>query len=100
MAGKSLKESLGGIDRRTDAARKARRTMHSEMHALAKDISEYCGEPRLFAQYLGRIKAVGLGTAYRAFSDLKDGVRRRTVKERGRWWMWRTKNLQEEEKMA
>ena len=100
MAGTSLKESLGTAAGRVDAAKKARRTMHSEMHALAKDVSEYCGEPRLFAQYLGRIKSVGLGTAYHAFSDLKDGRRRRSVKEPGRWWMWRTKYLQNQAKAA
>ncbi|HXK36464.1 MAG TPA: hypothetical protein VJ553_02690 [Candidatus Paceibacterota bacterium] len=100
MATKSLKESMGGIQKRADEVRTARRTMHSEMHALAKDVSEYCGEPRLFAQYLGRIKAIGLGRAYRAFSDLKDGRRRHVINEPGKWWMWRTKNLQDAEKVS
>jgi hypothetical protein len=100
MAAKTLKESLGSAHKRAEEAKKARRTMHSETHALAKDVSEYCGEPKLFARYLGRIKAVGLGHAYRAFSDLKDGRRRRAIKEPGKWWMWRTKYLQEEEKAA
>ncbi len=89
-----------GFTQNADSAAKARRTMHSEMHALAKDISEFCGEPERFAQYLGRIKAVGLPVAYRAFSDLKDGVNRRSVKEAAKWWMWRTKDLQKGKRMA
>ena len=85
---------------KSDSLAMARRTMHSEMHALAKEISEYCGEPKLFAQYLGRIKAIGLRDAYRSFSDLKDGVNRHVVKESAKWWMWRTKDLQSKQTMA
>ncbi len=73
----------------------ARRTMHSEMHALAKDISEYCGEETLFAQFLGRIKTVGLPIAYQAFSELRARVDQRHIRQPGRWWMWKTKSLRE-----
>lgn len=47
------------------------RGIHSEIHALAKDISEYCGEPKKFALYLGVIKRIGKDRAYRIFSELK-----------------------------
>ncbi len=47
--------------------------MHSEMHALAKEISEYCGEPKKFGMYLGIIKGIGLGATYRLFSQIKQG---------------------------
>lgn len=47
------------------------RGIHSEIHALAKDISEYCGEPKKFALYLGVIKRIGKNKAYQIFSELK-----------------------------
>ncbi len=97
---RKLGESLGSRIDAEEQAKKARRTIHSEMHALAKDVSEFCDEPERFARYLGRIKSVGLPVAYHAFSDLKDGVRRRSVKNAARWWMWRTKDLQKKVPMA
>ena len=45
--------------------------IHSEKHALAKEISEYCGEPAKFAMYLGIIKNIGLSRAYRIFAELR-----------------------------
>lgn len=45
--------------------------IHSEMHALAKEISEYCGEPKKFAMYLGIIKNIGLPRAYKIFAELR-----------------------------
>ena len=47
------------------------RGIHSEIHALAKDISEYCKEPKKFALYLGIIKRIGKNRAYRIFSEIK-----------------------------
>jgi len=45
--------------------------IHSEIHALAKDISEYCKEPEKFALYLGVIKRIGKNRAYQIFSEIK-----------------------------
>lgn len=45
--------------------------IHTEMHALAKEISEYCGEPKKFAMYLGIIKNIGLPRSYRIFAELR-----------------------------
>lgn len=45
--------------------------IHSEMHALAKEVSEFCGEPKKFGMYLGIIKNIGLPRAYRIFAELK-----------------------------
>lgn len=47
------------------------RGIHSEMHALAKEISETFGEPKKFAMYLGVIKNIGLKNAYQIFSKIK-----------------------------
>lgn len=75
--------------------RKSRKAskLHTEMHALADDLIELCGEPERFATFLGRIKTVGLPIAYQALSELKDGLKRGAVKTPGRWWMWKTKYL-------
>ena len=51
--------------------KKPERGMHGEAHALAKEISEYCGEPKKFAMYLGIIKNIGPKDAYRIFAELK-----------------------------
>ena len=69
------------------------KTLHSEMHLLTDEITTFCNEPKLFAQFLGRIKTVGLPVSYQAFSELKDGTQRRTIRQPGRWWMVRTKSL-------
>ncbi len=68
-------------------------TMHSEAHVLARDVSEYCREPKAFALFLGRIVTVGLPISYKAFSELKDRMRQKKIKLAGRWWVWKTKQL-------
>src|SRR3989338_10965182 len=45
--------------------------MHSEAHALAKELSEFCGEPKKFGMYLGIIKNIGLPRAYRIFAEMR-----------------------------
>jgi len=50
---------------------KPARGIHSEIHALAKEISEYCKEPKKFALYLGIIKRIGKNRAYQIFSEIK-----------------------------
>lgn len=51
--------------------KKPERGIHTEMHALAKEISEFCGEPKKFGMYLGIIKNIGLPRAYRIFAELR-----------------------------
>lgn len=45
--------------------------IHSKIHALAKDISEFCEEPKKFALYLGIIKRIGHDRAFQIFGELK-----------------------------
>ncbi len=71
--------------------RDPRYTMHSEMHALAKDVSEYCGEPKQFAMFLGAIKRAGLPRAYELFSIMKDPHTK--AKHPGKWFMFMTKKV-------
>lgn len=61
------------------------RGIHSEKHALAKEISEYCGEPKKFAMYLGVIKNIGLPRAYKIFAEIKQS---KSVKERGKLFLY------------
>lgn len=58
--------------------KKPERGIHGPMHALAKDISEYAGEPKKFAMYLGVIKNIGLRKAYRIFSKIKQSKNLKT----------------------
>jgi len=65
------------------------RGMHSEIHALAKDISEYCGEPKKFALYLGVIKRIGKDRAYQIFSEIKQS---KNIKSSAKLFMFLSKS--------
>lgn len=47
--------------------------LHSEIHALADEISTFFGERKKFAMYLGVIKRVGATRALTIFSEVKGG---------------------------
>jgi hypothetical protein len=51
--------------------KKPAKGIHSEAHALTKELSEYCGEPKKFAMYLGIIKNIGLKNAYKIFAEIR-----------------------------
>jgi len=63
--------------------------IHSEIHALAKEISEYCGEPKKFALYLGVIKRIGKKRAYQIFSEIKQS---KSVKSPAKLFMFLSRN--------
>jgi hypothetical protein len=63
--------------------------IHSEIHAIAKDISEYCREPKKFALYLGVIKRIGKNRAYQIFSEIKQA---KNIKSRAKLFMYLSKN--------
>lgn len=62
--------------------------MHSEIHALAKDISEYCKEPKKFGLYLGIIKRIGLDRTFQIFGELKQS---KTITSRAKIFMYLSK---------
>jgi len=64
------------------------RGMHSEMHALAKDISEEFGEPKKFVMYLGIIKNIGVKKAYAIFSEIKQSPK---VETPGKLFVYKSK---------
>jgi len=65
------------------------RGIHSEIHALAKDISEHCKEPKKFALYLGIIKRIGKNRTYQIFSEIKQS---KTIKSPAKMFMYLSKN--------
>jgi len=65
------------------------RGIHSEIHALAKDISEYCREPKKFALYLGIIKRIGKNRAYQIFSEIKQA---KEIKSPAKLFMYLSKD--------
>jgi hypothetical protein len=52
--------------------KKPNKRLHSEIHALADEISSYFGERQRFAMYLGTIKRVGVSRARIIFSEVRD----------------------------
>jgi hypothetical protein len=67
--------------------KKPEKGIHGEMHALAKEVSEFCGEPKKFAMYLGIIKNIGLPRAYRIFAELRQA---KEVKTPGKLFLYLT----------
>ncbi len=68
--------------------REPERGMHSEIHALAKDISEEFGEPKKFGMYLGIIKNIGVRRAFMIFSEIKQSSK---VETPGRLFVYKSK---------
>ncbi|MBI2063002.1 MAG: hypothetical protein HYT61_02045 [Candidatus Yanofskybacteria bacterium] len=64
-------ELNGGLQKIEYFIKKPEHGLHSERHALAKEISDFCGEPKKFGMYLGIIKNIGLPRAYKIFAELK-----------------------------
>src|SRR5947207_383747 len=87
---------IGGILKSRISALKSRKVqekgIHSPLHVLAKEISEYCGEPKEFAMYLGVIKNLGLSKAYRIFSEIKHSP---NVTTRGKLFLFKSKYKKE-----
>ena len=75
--------------------KKPAKGIHSEMHALAKEISEYCGEPKKFGMYLGIIKNIGLPQAYKIFAELKQG---KEIKTPGKLFLYMSAYKKSEKK--
>ena len=59
--------------------------MHSSDHAAAKEISEWCGEPKNFGMFLGVIKRIGRSRAYQVVAQMKQ--MRDPIKKRGPYFM-------------
>lgn len=73
---------------------KPEKGIYSPIHALAKEISEYCGEPKEFAMYLGIVKNIGLAKAYRIFSEIKHSP---NITTRGKLFLYKSKYKKQNE---
>src|SRR3989344_3243010 len=67
--------------------KKPAKGIHSEFHALAKEISEFCGEPKKFGMYLGIIKNIGLPRAYQIFAEMRQA---KEIKTPGKLFLYLT----------
>jgi hypothetical protein len=80
------KVALGPRRITTVALRRTRiHGMHTPTHDLARQISEWCGEPKNFALYLGKVKWLGLQRSWRLWGDLK--AKRTPIKNRAAYFM-------------
>ena len=59
---------------------KQKKNLHSERHLLAEELSQYFGEPKKFAMYLGIIKKIGIRTTHRILSEIKQSNAKKPVK--------------------
>lgn len=56
--------------------KKKAKGIHSELHAMAKEASDYFNEPKLFGRYIGWIKHIGIQEARKRLAEQKEsGVR-------------------------
>lgn len=66
---------------------KPNKRLHSEIHALADEISSYFNERRRFAMYLGAIKRIGVAQARTIFSEVKSG----DARDPRKLFFWKTR---------
>lgn len=68
----SLKDTLKGRVAPKTGQPATKNTIHSQTHLLAKEISEYCGEPKKYGLYLGVLVRIGHERGAFLFGQLKD----------------------------
>ncbi len=89
QCGVSQDELSGQFQKIEYFVKKPEKGIYTEMHALAKEISEFCGEPKKFAMYLGIIKNVGLPRAYKIFAELRQA---KEIKTPGKLFLYLSSN--------
>jgi len=60
--------------------------LHSEDHMLAKEIADFCQEPKKFGMFLGVIKRIGTDKARYILGNIKDRIT--PAREPGKMFMW------------
>ena len=71
LSGQLRERAMKKIDGTKLTQRERIHGMHSPSHDLARQISEWCGEPKQFALYLGKVKYLGQTRAWSLWSELK-----------------------------
>jgi len=72
---------------------KPNKNIHSDIHALADEISTFFGERKLFGRYLGTIKRIGVARARSIFADVKEGK----ADNPGKLFFWKCRKISKEE---
>jgi len=80
----SIKNELRGRLRK-----KRNINLHSEIHALADELSSFFGERKKFAMYLGVVKRIGAAQARRIFSEVRDS----DAREPGKLFFWKSRQI-------
>ena len=63
------------------------KNLHSDIHALADEISVYFGERSRFGMYLGAVKRLGVARTRAIFSEVKQS----TAREPRKLFFWKTR---------
>ncbi len=85
-----IDSNLSSIKKADLKLSKRNKNIHSQIHWLADEVSNFFKEPKKFAMYLGVIKRVGFGKAYQAFQEIKQS----NAKEPQKLFMWEMRKTQ------
>jgi len=72
---------------RTKSPRRPNKNLHSDVHALADEISAFFGERNRFGMYLGAVKRLGIARARSIFSEVRQSNARDPLK----LFFWKTR---------
>lgn len=76
--------------------RKENKNLHSDIHYVADEISQYFGERKKFGMYLGIIKRIGTDRAWQFFSEIKQNMEEakktgKILESPAKLFIWKTK---------
>lgn len=76
--------------------RKENKNLHSNIHYVADEISQYFGERKKFGMYLGIIKRIGADRAWQLFSEIKQNMDEtkksgKVLESPAKLFIWKTK---------
>lgn len=78
--------------------RKINKNLHSDIHYVADEISQYFGERKKFGMYLGIIKRIGTDKAWQLFSEIKQNMDEakkagKILESPAKLFIWKTKEI-------
>lgn len=77
--------------------RKENKNLHSDIHYVTDEISNYFGERKKFGMYLGIIKRIGTEKAWQFFSEIKQNAEEakkqgKILESPAKLFIWKTKS--------
>jgi hypothetical protein len=85
-----LDSTLKRIEKEGFKIPKRNKNLHSQIHWLADEVSNFFKEPKKFAMYLGIIKRIGFDKSYQIFHEIKES----NAKEPRKLFMWKMRKTQ------